>query len=271
MHGLRDFLLVPPHQKALNNIDGIPNDKINDVINKFNGCTVLHYACAYRQLETVKKIISKKNVDLNKFDIYQRTPLYIAATQGYDEIVRALLKNGANPNIKKYNQDVLHTLRILYNNHINQSKTYVSTIDHNRTYNLNEQNLQYCIDYLIIGHVIWVLFPEQSASIWDQYDIKILPPEQGAVIHFNQDNQDLYTAMIKQSLTLFKKLKLNDSNTLQECLDELTQVPSLNDNQRATLSNLLREKHQAMRGTHNAKKIQAEMVNLSHFSSDTDD
>jgi ankyrin repeat protein len=53
-------------------------------------------------IKKIKKIIKEGLVDINKQDGLGNTALYIASAHGRLEIVRVLLKSGADPNIKRY-------------------------------------------------------------------------------------------------------------------------------------------------------------------------
>jgi ankyrin repeat protein len=67
----------------------------------------LHEACQENSLRNVKKIIKKQRKFsrrnrriINKKNSRNQTPLSIATSQGHIEIVKYLLENGADPNIK---------------------------------------------------------------------------------------------------------------------------------------------------------------------------
>ena len=63
-----------------------------------NGCTRLHYAAAKGDLPLVKKLLhSGARIDAQNFR--QATPLMLAVQQGETEVVRYLIKRGANPRI----------------------------------------------------------------------------------------------------------------------------------------------------------------------------
>ena len=61
-------------------------------------------ACKNGDCETVKLLIGKNGVDINKEDDFQETPLYIACENGHLEVVKLLIKNGADINKADENQ-----------------------------------------------------------------------------------------------------------------------------------------------------------------------
>lgn len=73
------------------------------------GCTALHY-CAFKAMGV--NILLKAGANSNAMDNYQITPLLMAATQGFDHVIKALVKTGCTVNIpsKLSNKTALHVL-----------------------------------------------------------------------------------------------------------------------------------------------------------------
>lgn len=59
--------------------------------------TALHHACESGSLEMVKLIVEKDILDINKKDIFGKTPLQIALHDSFLDIADYLIQNGANP------------------------------------------------------------------------------------------------------------------------------------------------------------------------------
>lgn len=62
--------------------------------------TALHVACLQGDLATVKKLVEELRIDINYLDRTGSTALMYAAYAGYVDIVKYLVTNGANVNIK---------------------------------------------------------------------------------------------------------------------------------------------------------------------------
>lgn len=65
-----------------------------------DGITPLHTAAFNGDLETVKKILEEKSIDVNATDKYRWTPLHDAVLNGHIEIVKLLLVAGAQLNVQ---------------------------------------------------------------------------------------------------------------------------------------------------------------------------
>ena len=73
------------------------------------GYTLLHWTCKKGDLEMVKSLVNKKGMSVNMRDKDGRTPLYIAAREGYRNIVDFLINNGAETSIRdKDGMTILH-------------------------------------------------------------------------------------------------------------------------------------------------------------------
>ena len=60
--------------------------------------TLLHYACFQGNLVLVRALL-ERNFDANSSADYNETPIYIATTKGYLEIIDVLIEYGANVNV----------------------------------------------------------------------------------------------------------------------------------------------------------------------------
>jgi ankyrin repeat protein len=73
--------------------------------NKRNGSTALHLAAQSGHLMTVIRLI-ELGVDVNVRDVRGETPLFIAAMENFDHIVKYLLSKGANANLGTFSDSV---------------------------------------------------------------------------------------------------------------------------------------------------------------------
>lgn len=64
------------------------------------GRTCLHYACAYNQFETIQMLLSFEDIEINDTDDSGATPLILAASLGFLEVVKILIKNNCNVDIR---------------------------------------------------------------------------------------------------------------------------------------------------------------------------
>lgn len=100
-------MLFLHHSKSVNAIDKKKN-------------TALHWSSLNGHVECVKALIyigeNGKDIELNATNDASQTPLHMAATWGYEDIVSILLEHGASPSIRdRKNQnatDVVHNMRI---------------------------------------------------------------------------------------------------------------------------------------------------------------
>ncbi|XVF21859.1 hypothetical protein REPUB_Repub12eG0125700 [Reevesia pubescens] len=66
---------------------------------------VLHYAAAINRVDLIKVLFrAYKNLDLNSVDFCGRTPIHIAASHGYAEVIRFCSSVGGNPEILDINR-----------------------------------------------------------------------------------------------------------------------------------------------------------------------
>jgi ankyrin repeat protein len=73
------------------------------------GFTLLHWAAKKGDLALVKTLVQEKEMNVNARDKEGRTPLYIAAREGYRNCVDYLIKNGAETGIRdKEGMTILH-------------------------------------------------------------------------------------------------------------------------------------------------------------------
>merc|ERR1712228_495040 len=92
------------------------DDRLNNPICNINFCKVsngqspLFVACDRGYIKIVAQLLAYKRMkcDINMTDSHNRTPLMRACTKSHDEIVKLLLKNGADINIlSEYGQSCL--------------------------------------------------------------------------------------------------------------------------------------------------------------------
>lgn len=74
---------------------------VNDTQCGYNN-TILHTASQNGHYEIVSYLIQQQDIDINAKNIYGSTPLIFAASKGHLDIVKLLLKNGADIGIKTY-------------------------------------------------------------------------------------------------------------------------------------------------------------------------
>ncbi|XP_022758111.1 ankyrin repeat domain-containing protein 50-like [Durio zibethinus] len=66
---------------------------------------VLHYAAAINRVDLIEVLFrAYKNVELNSVDFCGRTPIHIAASFGYTEVIRFCLSVGGNPEVLDINR-----------------------------------------------------------------------------------------------------------------------------------------------------------------------
>ena len=94
-----------------------------------NSEEVLHQrminASANGDLDTLKLLISKYKLDLNKGDYDQRTPLHLACSEGKIHIVKYLLEKGANHKPKdRWGNTPTHEIKLLLKKYNNSNNEY---------------------------------------------------------------------------------------------------------------------------------------------------
>ena len=65
----------------------------------FYGCTPLHTAAGSNNIECVKYLVQEYNAKVNAVAIDGTTPVYLAASKGYSDMIRLLISLGGNANI----------------------------------------------------------------------------------------------------------------------------------------------------------------------------
>ncbi|XP_067668335.1 ankyrin repeat domain-containing protein 50-like [Haliotis asinina] len=74
-----------------------------------SGSNTLHRACYYGQFDVVKHILSLNRVDINCRGYMKRTPVMVAAEQGYKKIVELLVNHGADLSLREQSgSNILH-------------------------------------------------------------------------------------------------------------------------------------------------------------------
>jgi hypothetical protein len=97
--------------------------------NNFNG--ILHKAVSLNAINQVKWLLNLPNIDVNSFGHRGKTPLYYAIRNKSIELVKLLLENGTNPNLKyAMCQNTYLDLAIdCYENDIEYNKTQESKLE----------------------------------------------------------------------------------------------------------------------------------------------
>lgn len=143
-----------------------------------NGCTVVHYAVLYNNIDCLNELVKfqqKYEVDFNILNFEGLSPLHLAVKNGHDNIVKILCKGDLNINITdgKTGRTALHyavefcpsLAKIL----LNQSEIIADLQDYNGTTPLN---LAYHYDH---QEIIKILNTENSVSLienvrYDEYE-----------------------------------------------------------------------------------------------------
>lgn len=76
-----------------------------------NGLTLLHWACAYGQFNTVELLLHH-DTEVNKLGPDEETPLILAANGGHHEVVRLLLRYGADVNHVDHVSNIDYVIKI---------------------------------------------------------------------------------------------------------------------------------------------------------------
>lgn len=108
-------------------------NKIDNLTKK----TYLHDAIYKNDLLAIKSLIDF-GIDIHKKDIYGRTPLHIAVFLGNYEIVRLLLLNGSDPNIK--NNDGLTALNTVNYDDVSYAEIVRLLLSHGSDPNIEDNN-----------------------------------------------------------------------------------------------------------------------------------
>jgi ankyrin repeat protein len=83
-----------------------------------------HWACIWGYIK-IAKLLVNAGVDLNlKFRISGKTPLELAGYYKQNEMVKWLLKNGANPNVNKNSIPKIHKYNLSYDEMLKQVLKY---------------------------------------------------------------------------------------------------------------------------------------------------
>ena len=92
------FAAAKGQTKVMEIILGQPHAQVNAQIN--TGATALHYAADGGFQDIVALILRREDIDVNIPDQYGYTPLHNAVLKGQDQIVRYLVRNGADISMK---------------------------------------------------------------------------------------------------------------------------------------------------------------------------
>ncbi len=79
---------------------GVSDPGLFKSIRTGTGCTPLHVACSYNQVEVVEFLLKEQSVPVNGMDNDGWTPLHAATMEKFEDVVRLLLKcqvRGASP------------------------------------------------------------------------------------------------------------------------------------------------------------------------------
>lgn len=89
------FLDIPEILRALLGYPSIDTNKPN-----FQGNTALHLAVLWGNTEAANLLLTHPEVEIDPRNASGKTPLHLAASQDHEKMMRLLLLNGANPQIK---------------------------------------------------------------------------------------------------------------------------------------------------------------------------
>jgi ankyrin repeat protein len=96
----------------------------------------LHDAVEANDLPKTKNLIESKVVHVNALGKFNRTPLHLASKYGNIEILKFLIRNGADPNVKN-----IHGFTALYVAALANNVAAIEILVQQPTVNVNEQDL----------------------------------------------------------------------------------------------------------------------------------
>lgn len=77
-----------------------------EIISKYGGDTLLHYACYIGHIEPVKLLLKYNITDINELDSVLRTPLHMSIKFGNYKITKYLLDQGADESIRCIHEEL---------------------------------------------------------------------------------------------------------------------------------------------------------------------
>lgn len=111
--------------------------------------TALHYSSAKGNIEIVNHLLSQNDIDPNPQDIHGSTPLDLAVANGHIDVVKSLLKKGADPNIKDQNgKTALHIAAVSLGKNEIMAEIMKELLNAGADINIRDEENKKAFDYI---------------------------------------------------------------------------------------------------------------------------
>jgi ankyrin repeat protein len=105
----QDFLWAAESGNLQNVRKYLNKDQMQDMVADVNAkglhqWTALHFAADLGFLQIIHEVLSVPGVQVDALSAIQRTPLHLAAAKGHLDIGKLLIKQGADPNFKDFDE-----------------------------------------------------------------------------------------------------------------------------------------------------------------------